>query len=215
MNTSFPMAVPMPAFPFAELRVDVQLPAWGVESELRRLQARMQRAGDALCGLPMIPSPLPGFAFRFREADGELYVYVEDIARHRLAGYTVFNRLVELGRRADSHLRGPHSRYSRDYQRRGIATAVYRWALDRGMCLITGARQSAGAHALWRSLSTQYEPGYVELRDRKLRYLGRRITPALLDDLHTRMLLLGRRWTLERFAFETGALLPEDAQLAP
>jgi len=34
-----------------------------------------------------------------------------DVAARRLAGTTVFNRLVELNRRADRHLRSPHSRY--------------------------------------------------------------------------------------------------------
>lgn len=55
----------------------------------------------------------------------------------------------ELSRRADPHLRGPHSRYRPDYQRRGTATAVYRWALGIGLCLISGPRHSRGAHALW------------------------------------------------------------------
>ena len=89
---------------------------------------------------------------RYREADGEWYVYVEDLQRRRLAGYTVFNRLVELDRRADRHLRAPHSRYDTPYQRRGLASAVYRWALQEGWCLVSGARQSPGAHALWHQL---------------------------------------------------------------
>ncbi|WP_338106282.1 N-acetyltransferase [Ramlibacter henchirensis] len=172
----------------------------------------MRRAGDPLCGLPTIGTPLSGFAFRYREADGEQYVYVEDLARRQLAGYTVFNRLVELGRQADLHLRAPHSKYSRHYQRRGIGSAVYRWALERGMCLITGARQSVAAHSLWHSLSARYELGYVDLRDRKLSYLGRHIAPALLADFHARMILLGRGWTLDRFACETGARVDEAAQ---
>jgi GNAT superfamily N-acetyltransferase len=69
----------------------------------------------------------------FREADGELYVYIEDVRRDRLVGYTVFNRLVELSREADRHIRAPHSQYDPAYQRRGLASAVYRWALDQGI----------------------------------------------------------------------------------
>jgi hypothetical protein len=199
--------------PWAELRIDVVLPPWGVEAELRRLQDRMNRPGDPLRGLPVVATPLRGFALRHREADGEHYVYAEDLATGRLAGYTVFNRLVELDRRADPHLRAPHSRYSRHYQRRGIATAVYRWALQRGMCLITGARQSDAAHHLWQALSAHYELGYVSLESRKLSYLGSRIDPALLADFRTRMVLLGRDWTLERLASEAG--MTRDACEAP
>jgi hypothetical protein len=206
MHALLSLAGPLPAVrPWAELRIDVALPPWGIEAELRRMQDRMHRPGDPLCGLPVVGTPLRGFALRYREADGEHYVYVEDLATGRLAGYTVFNRLIELGRRADAHLRAPHSKYSRHYQRRGIASAVYRWALDRGMCLITGARQSAAAHALWQALSARYELGYVALKDRKLAYLGPRVAPELLSDFHTRMVLFGKGWTLERFACETGA----------
>lgn len=213
MHASLSLAGWLPALPSrAELRIDVALPPWGVEAELRRLHERMRRPGDPLRGLPVIATPLRGLAFRHREADGEHYVYVEDLATGRLAGYTVFNRLVELSRQADPHLRAPHSRYSRHYQRRGIATAVYRWALDRGMCLITGARQSTAAHGLWQALSAHYELRYVSLDARKLSYLGPRIAPAVLEEFATRMVLLGRGWTLERLAGETGMALSEEVQ---
>ena len=204
---AFPFAFGMR--PFAELRIDVELPPWGVESELRRLHDRMRREGDPLCGLPVVRGLVPGFAFRWREADGELYVYVEDLASGRLAGYTVFNRLVELGRQADRHLRAPHSKYSRHYQRRGLASAVYRWALERGMCLISGARQSQAAHGLWLSLAARHELGYFQLKSRQLSYLGAQVAPGVLADFDTRMVLLGSGWTLERFAAETGARMPE------
>lgn len=209
MQATLSLAAPAALMPsWLELRIDVALPPWGVEADLRRLQQRMRTPGDALWRLPIMDTAPAGFAFRYREADGEQYLYVEDLATGRLAGYTVFNRLVELGRRADLHLRAPHSKYSRHYQRRGIGTAVYRWALERGMCLMTGARQSTGAHALWRALSSQYELGHVSLDSRKLSYLGPRVAPAVLEDFSTRMVLLGRGWTLERFAAETGMVMP-------
>ncbi|WP_377014959.1 hypothetical protein [Comamonas sp. JC664] len=53
----------------------------------------------------------PRFAIRYRSADGEFYVYVEDQLEHRIAGFTVFNRLIELDKRADRYIRGPHSRF--------------------------------------------------------------------------------------------------------
>src|SRR5690606_31500950 len=133
----------------------------------------------------------PGLVFHYREADGEHYVYVEDPARRCLAGYTVFNRLVELDRRADRHLRAPHSKYAPGYQRRGIATALYRWWLASGRCLISGARQSPAANALWHSLAAHHGLVYVELREKVLRHLGLHIDERLRLELHTRMLLLG------------------------
>ena len=188
-----------------ELRIDVALRPEDLETELDNLYRRLRTPGDSMFGIATLPINLPGLVFRTREADGEYYVYVEDVAQGRLAGYTVFNRLVELNRRADRHLRAPHSRYSPEYQRRGIATAVYEWALGSGLCLISGARQSAGAHGLWRSLAQRHELVYVDVRDKALRCLGAEVDDALLlDDLHTRMVLLGNEWTLDRLCGATG-----------
>ncbi|WP_332815699.1 N-acetyltransferase [Ramlibacter sp.] len=187
-----------------DLRIDVDLRPEDLATELDNLYRRLRTPGDAMFGSATVPTHLPGLVFRTREADGEYYVYVEDVVRSCLAGYTVFNRLVELNRRADRHLRAPHSRYSPDYQRRGIATAVYRWALGSGLCLISGARQSAGAHGLWRSLARQHDLLYVDVRDKALRCLGTEVDEAVLDELHTRMVLLGRGWTLERLCAATG-----------
>jgi hypothetical protein len=183
-----------------ELRIDVLLPPNELEAELDTLYQRLKRSGDILYDLPSIDIAMPGFLFRYREADGEHYVYVEDVARGRLAGYTVFNRLIELGRRADPHLRAPHSKYAAPYQRRGIAAAIYRWWLDRNHCLISGARQSAGANALWHSLSKHYELVYVDLRNKSLNCLGHHVDNATLEDLHTRMILIGRGWNLNELA---------------
>lgn len=176
----------------AELRIDVQRDPANLQAELDAIERRLHRKGDALHGLPMLDIRRPGFVFRHREADGEHYVYVEDIAQKRLAGYTVFNRLVEVDRRADRHLRAPHSRYAPDYQRCGLATAVYEWWLAAGRSLITGARQSPAANALWHSLARRHALFYVRLEDKRLRCLGDQVDEATRGDLHTRMILVGR-----------------------
>ena len=186
------------------MRIDVQLPPSAVETELERLHARLRRDGG-WWGLGALDLDVPGIAFRYREADGEHYVYAEDRESGRLAGCTVFNRLVERDRRADRHLRAPHPKYGGAYQRRGIAGAVYRWALAGGMNLITGARQSDGAHALWRKLARSHELGYVELKDKVLCYLGHDLEPQALEDFHARMVLLGQGWDVERCVRATGA----------
>ena len=69
---------------------------------------------------------------------------------------------------------------------------------------MSGARQSEGAHRLWLGLARDYELGYVDLRRKRLSYLGRAVDAAVLGDLHTRMVLLGRGWTLERHMQATG-----------
>lgn len=202
------LALPFPHFriPFhrpAELRLDVD-PSTDRGKSLASVYDRIHKPGDPLHGLPTFGLRDPHLKVRIREADGELYAYVEDMQRRCLAGCTVFNRLVEVDRRADRHLRSPHSRYRAEYQRLGIATAVYDWALATGICLMTGARQSAGAHALWRSLARRYESGFAELRNKKLTYLGRDIDPGDLDRLETRMFLLPAKWSLPQFCAAVG-----------
>ncbi len=196
---------PRPPRPLS-LRIDVDPDPPGLEAELATLYERLHRPGDRLHGIERHDSGQPGLILRTREADGEYYVYVEDTACRRLAGYTVFNRLVELDRRADRCLRAPHSRYAPPYQRRGLASALYRQALASGLCLLSGARQSAGAHALWLALARQHECVWVDLRDRRLRLLGAAVPAAVQDDLHTRMMLLGTGWSLSRLAACAGLL---------
>lgn len=188
----------------SELRIDVERPAEDLEHELDELQRRIGLRGDALHGLPLLGIALPGFVFRHREAGGEHYVYVEDAVTGILAGYTVFNHVPEAGRSAARHLRAPHSKYRSAYQRRGIATAVYRWWLDSGRCLLSGARQSSGAHALWRALAQRHPLLYVDLRDKSLRCLGREVDPGLREALFTRMILLGQGWDPALLASRTG-----------
>lgn len=188
----------------AQLRIDVDHRQEDIERELDAIERRMGRAGDSLHGLETLPVGLPGFVFRHRIADGEHYVYAIDAASGRLAGYTVFNRLVEIDRRADRYLRAPHSRYAPAWQRRGIATAVYRWWLGAGNCLISGARQSAGAHALWQALAREHPLAYASLRDRKLGYLPPHAFAQVREQLGTRMILLGKGWDADRLALAAG-----------
>lgn len=202
------LRIPFPVPPWrmytTELRIDVKQQPADIERELDVLYGRFNCPGDAFHALPVICIRFRGLVLRYREADGEHYVYVEDMARRRLAGYVVFNRLIEVDRRADPHLRAPHAKFAPAYQRRGIATAIYRWWLEAGNCLITGARQSSGAHALWRSLGRRYERFYVDLRDKRLRHLGPHVDSRTLQDLHTRIVLLGKGWDRGRLADCTG-----------
>lgn len=194
-----------------ELRIDVNHAPQDVEKELDAIHDRMHRPLDRLHGLPEVKTDIPGIVLRYREADGEYYVYVVDVRRDRVAGYTVFNRLIEVGRRADPYVRAPHSKYAAAYQGMGLATAVYRWGLDAGLCIFSGARQSTGAHRLWMGLARHYELGHVDLRRKQLRYLGADVRSEVLEDLHTRMFLLGRGWSLPEYMQATGMTPSEDA----
>ena len=182
------------------LRIDVQLPLSELKRELEALYRRLNQAGDILYDLPCLPIVFPDLVFRYREADGEHYIYVEDLRHGCLAGYTVFNRLIELNRRQDKHLRATHSKYAPAYQRKGIATAIYRCWLDGGNCLITGARQSSAAHDLWKSLSKHYQLIYVDVRSKSIRYLGEEVSAGVCEDLHTRMIMLAKNMRLAELA---------------
>lgn len=204
MILTLPIGLPPWLSRLTELRIDVHHGPKRLDGEISSIYDRIQTPGDRLHGIPRIALDDPELVIRHREADGEFYVYVEDIRRRQLAGYTVFNRLIEVHRRADRYVRAPHSKYDPQYQRRGLATAIYRWGLDAGLCMLTGARQSPAAHALWHKLAANYTLGYVDLRDKTLTYLGHEVSPQVLGELHTRMLLLGRGWTLGKFTAATG-----------
>ena len=188
------------------MRIDVALEHRDIDAELARLHQRMHTRGDALHGLPALATPpLPDMAFRYREVDGEFYVYVEDTARRALAGCTVFNRTRDVHRKAARYLRSPHSRYATGYQRRGLATAVYTWALGAGLCLVSGPRQSPGAHRLWQALSARHELLFVRLGADALQLLPEAPEGPDREQLDTRMLLLGAGWDGERLARITAA----------
>lgn len=206
MNLALSSFVPAWATNRCELRIDVGThPTPSINTELEALYDRLNDPASWLYGLPEMPLGQTGLRMRYREADGEYYVYVEDPQYRRLVGFTVFNRLIEVNRRVDRVVRAPHSKYHVHYQRRGVATAVYRWALDAGVCLMTGARQSPAANKLWHALARQYALGYVALHNKDLCYLGTEISPTVLDDLSTRMILLRPDWVMADFIAVSGS----------
>lgn len=181
------------------MRTDVQLDEAALAAELAACHARLHAPGDRLFGLPSWPLR-DGLRLRCREADGEYYLYVEDPGRHCLAGLVVLNRLIEVGRRWDPLVRAPHTKIGRDYRRRGLARALYAGVLEAGLCLLSGARQSPGAQALWDALARDFDAGYVTLEHKALQPLGPRVSAQQADRLQTRRLLLGRGWDLARLA---------------
>ncbi|KRD49187.1 hypothetical protein ASE52_09985 [Acidovorax sp. Root275] len=183
-----------------ELRIDVDLSGRDIQREFDALYDRIRtnpRTRDAMRPLAL---PLPGLEFRLREADGEYFVYAIDPLRNRIVAYTVFNRLVEVDRHTDRHLRAPHAKVVDGYRRMGIASAIYRWWLDSGRSLITGARQSAGAHGLWMALARDYELAAARIDTHKrVQQLPLPPPPGFFNALDTRLVLVGRDCRLADF----------------
>lgn len=176
-----------------ELRIDVDLSGRDIQREFDALYDRIRtnhRTRDAMRALPL---QLHGLLFRVREADGEYFVYAIEPLNNRIVAYTVFNRLVEVDRRTDRHLRAPHTKVVDGYRRMGIASAIYRWWLDSGRSLITGARQSAGAHGLWMALARHYGLAAVRIdANKRLQRLPLPPPAGFFSALDTRLALLGR-----------------------
>lgn len=72
---------------------------------------------------------------------------------------------------------------------------------------MSGARQSAGAHALWRSLARRHPLRWITLRGKRIHDLGPEVAPARAAELETRMLLLGQGWSLAELDAR-GLLIP-------
>lgn len=184
----------------SQLRIDVALPEQDIEQELDALHTRWfsrESHLDVPDGLHLPGHPL---AFWTREADGEHFIYVVDPVQSRLAAYIVMSRLIELDRRADRHLRSPHAKVAGPYRRMGIVSTVYRWWLDSGRSLISGARQSPAAHQLWQSLARDYPTVYVSLKGKRVRALAPPVAANVRDDIDTRVVLLAKACSLEAFA---------------
>lgn len=182
------------------MRIDVNLDHRDMDDELARLQARQCREVGTRSAPTVFATHEAGFTFSCKEVDGEFHVQVEDRARGALAGCTVFQRVPEVSRQTGRPMRSPHSRYATPYRRRGLATVVYRWALDSGLCLVSGPRQSPAAFGLWQSLAASYAHAFVQVGEKGLRIISPAEAAARLGELDTRMLLLGCGWTARRLA---------------
>lgn len=185
------------AHQLAELRIDVHLPDTRIESELEALELRSAvwkpqcEALPRLAGLPL------RLKVMVRVAGGEHFVYVVDVLSQRVVACVTMNRLSDLGHPANGHFRAPHTKVSMSHRRRGIASGVYRWWLDSGACLMTGARQSPAARGLWLAMSRHYPLSYVWLENKRLFPLGDVPPAGVLDRLNVRAVLLGQGATLD------------------
>lgn len=183
----------------SQLRIDVALPEQDMEREFDSLHARWASQWPHLEIPDGLSFPDQSLHFRMREADGEHFIYAIDRERNRLAAYIVMSRLIELDRRADRLLRSPHTKVAAAYRRMGIASTVYRWWLDSGRSLMSGARQSPAAYELWRSLARVRPSVYVSVAGKRVRALPSPISAQVRDDIETRLVLLGKGCTFKTF----------------
>lgn len=174
------------------MRIDVRLSNDEIERELAELQARMAHGRHALHTLPLLDLPFPGIQFRLRAIGHEQRVYAVDARDGRLAGYSVFDVLPEGARRMRSTVRSAHSRYAPGYQGRGIASAVYGRVLSQGFVLVSGARQSRAAHALWKSLGRKMPFEIVRVSADTIEPLAISESDERFSDLDVRLRLGGR-----------------------
>lgn len=99
----------------------------------------------------------------------------------------------------------PHARFLPKAQGKGYASSVYTWALSSGMCFISAGEQSTGANMLWLKLGKVW-PWFL-IREEFLSHgvfsyegRGEHLTRKQLNEEETRLVLLGKGWTLEKFA---------------
>lgn len=183
----------------SQLRIDVVLPEQEMERELDSLHARWSAQWSHLEVPDGLSVPGQALSFRIREADGEHFIYAIDMERNRLAAYIVMSRLIELDRRADRFLRSPHTKVAAAYRRMGIASTVYRWWLDSGRSLMSGARQSPAAYELWQSLARLHASVYVSVTGKRVRALPSPLSAQACSDLDTRLVLLGKGCAFKTF----------------
>lgn len=81
VTQSLPLSFAPPAWlrRWMELRIGVERPSQPMEDTLGSIDDRIHRPGDRLHGIPTIELNDPDLVLCYREADGEFYVYVEDV----------------------------------------------------------------------------------------------------------------------------------------
>ncbi len=171
------------------MRFDVRIGNEQIDQELAALQARMAHGRHALRNLPILDMSFPDIEFRVRKIAREQRVYAVDTQCQRLIGYSVFDILPEGSRRLHGKVRSVHSRYARDYQGRGIATALYTKVLSDGFVLVSGARQSCAAYALWKSLGRRMKFDIVRIGPENIEPLPISEQDQQFQDLDVRLQL--------------------------
>lgn len=180
-----------------ELRVDVHLPEDRIESELEALNRRIDVWRPRCEELVRPPGLPPHLRVLIRVGGGEHFVYVLNVLTQRVVACVTLNHLSDVGRPASHHFRAPHTKVSVHHRRRGIASAIYRWWLDSGQSLMTGARQSPAARGLWLAMARHYPLTYVWLENKCVYPLDETPPAAVLDRLNVRAVLLGRGQSLD------------------
>ncbi len=171
------------------MRFDVRISSEQIERELATMQERMACGPYALPALPKFDLCFSGMEFRVRRIAREQRVYAIDVRTRKLVGYSFFDILPEGSRRFHRTVRSAHSRYLPPYQGRGIATAIYSKILSDGFVLVSGARQSRAAYALWKALGRHMHFEIVQVRPET-------IEPLAISERDTRFLDLDVRLRL-------------------
>jgi len=118
-------------------------------------------------------------------------------------GYVRFERqAIGVGRVRYQNLLTPHATFAERAQGKGYASAIYKWALNHGMCFMSSGTQSPGANMMWEKLGRTYPWFLIRVPvNQPAEFLGHGegLTKQQLNSYEVRLVLLGKGWTLEKF----------------
>lgn len=154
----------------------------------------------------VIKTARPGVTLGTMRVNDERYIVVFE--EERAVGFVYFEKPSrKIGPR--SPIVSPHAKFLPEAQGKGYATSVYTWALNSGMCFISAGEQSRAANMLWLKLGKARQWFLIRqefLSNGIFSYEGHgeNLTRRELNDEDTRIVLLGKGWTLEKFASAIG-----------
>lgn len=97
----------------------------------------------------------------------------------------------------------PHSKLLPEHTGNGLMPRMYQKVLDQGYCFVTGTGHTAAANKLWQSLA-KHNPWFMvkELPGHKFEYIGQDVPEKLAKSTKTRIVILGKGWTVEKLMRE-------------
>lgn len=103
----------------------------------------------------------------------------------------------------------PHATFSEAAQGKGYASSIYTWALSQGLCFLSSGTQSKAANVLWSKLGRTH-PWFLVAKklNQPLAFMGdgAGIPRHTLNSYDTRLVMLGKGWSVEKFRKTFGVI---------
>lgn len=129
---------------------------------------------------------------------GDFIILVIDDSVTKIAGAVTLENWPSFSR-VRSPFKTPHSMFDPAYAGKGLATLVYTWLLKSGLCLISGEFQTQGANRLWAKLASNWPWFLIKQEASSYSYLGQEVSKGVALSRKSRIVLLGKGWTLDKF----------------